>query len=92
VRDGYSLEDITGKLNRAGFSRVTAKYTYGVPGSISWRLSMKYPVKMLNVSYLFFIILPFYYIIVFPLSLILNFFDLCIEHKRGTGLLVTARK
>jgi SAM-dependent methyltransferase len=92
VRDGYSIEEITAKLNRAGFSRVTAKYTYGFPGSISWRLSMKYPVKMLNMSYLFFIILPFYYIIVFPFSLILNFFDLCIEHKSGTGLLVTARK
>lgn len=92
VRDGYSVEDITDKLKRAGFGQVTTKYTYGVPGSISWRLSMKYPIKMLNISYLFFILLPFYYLVAFPLSLILNFFDLCIEHKRGTGLLVIARK
>ena len=53
---------------------------------------MKYPIKMLNISYLFFILLPFYYLVAFPLSLILNFFDLYIEHKRGTGLLVIARK
>jgi len=92
VRDGYGIKDITDKLNRAGFSKVEAQYTYGKPGSISWRLSMKYPVKMLNVSYLFFIILPFYYLIFFPISIILNIFDLNITHKTGTGLLVTARK
>lgn len=92
VRDGYSIKDITEKLTRAGFSKVEAGYTYGKPGSISWRLSMKYPVKMLNISYLFFIILPFYYLIFFPVSIILNIFDLNITHKTGTGLLVIARK
>jgi SAM-dependent methyltransferase len=92
VRDGYSIKDITEKLTQAGFSKVEAGYTYGKPGSISWRLSMKYPVKMLNVSYLFFILLPFYYLVFFPISIILNIFDLGITHKTGTGLLVTARK
>jgi SAM-dependent methyltransferase len=92
VRDGYSIEDITKKLFLAGFKNIEAGYTYGKPGNISWRLSMKYPVKMLNVSYLFFIILPFYYLISFPVSIILNIFDLRITHKTGTGLLVSARK
>ena len=92
VRDGYSIKDITEKLTRAGFSSVEAGYTYGKPGNISWRLSMKYPIKMLNISYFFFLILPFYYLIFFPLSVILNIFDLNITHKSGTGLLVTARK
>lgn len=92
VRDGYSIKDITGKLSLAGFRNIEAGYTYGKPGNISWRLSMKYPIKMLNVSYLFFIILPFYYLIFFPVSVILNIFDLRLTHKTGTGLLVTARK
>ncbi len=92
VRDGYSIKDITGKLSLAGFRYIEAGYTYGKPGNISWRLSMKYPIKMLNVSYLFFIILPFYYLIFFPVSVILNIFDLRLTHKTGTGLLVTARK
>jgi len=92
VRDGYSIKDITEKLSLAGFRNIEAGYTYGKPGNISWRLSMKYPVKMLNVSYLFFIILPFYYMIFFPVSIILNIFDLHLTHKTGTGLLVTARK
>jgi len=92
VRDGYSIKDITDKLTLAGFKNIEAGYTYGKPGNISWRLSMKYPVKMLNTSYLFFIILPFYYLIFFPVSLVLNIFDLRLTHKTGTGLLVTARK
>ncbi|MDP3003682.1 MAG: class I SAM-dependent methyltransferase [Bacteroidales bacterium] len=92
VRDGYSIKDITEKLSLAGFRYIEAGYTYGKPGNISWRLSMKYPIKMLNVSYLFFIILPFYYLIFFPVSVILNIFDLRLTHKTGTGLLVTARK
>ncbi|MFA5818475.1 MAG: class I SAM-dependent methyltransferase [Bacteroidales bacterium] len=92
VRDGYSIKDLTGKLSLAGFRDIEAGYTYGKPGNISWLLSMKYPIKMLNVSYLFFIILPFYYLIFFPVSVILNIFDLRLTHKTGTGLLVTARK
>jgi len=92
VRDGYSIDDITGKLKMAGFRDITTGYTYGRPGNISWRLSMKYPIRMLNISYLFFLILPFYYLIFFPVSIILNIFDISISHKTGTGLLVTARK
>jgi SAM-dependent methyltransferase len=92
VRDGYNAGEIAEKLTRAGFRSMETEYTYGWPGSISWRLTMKYPVKMLNASYLFFIILPFYYLVFFPVSVILNFFDLCMYHKSGTGLLVVARK
>jgi SAM-dependent methyltransferase len=92
VRDGYGMDEIREKLMRSGFSNIETKYTYGKPGSISWRLSMKYPVTMLNKSYLFFIILPFYYMIFFPVSIILNIFDVNMMHKTGTGLLVTARK
>jgi SAM-dependent methyltransferase len=92
VRDGYSISEITEKLSIAGFRNIEAAYTYGKPGNISWRLSMKYPIKLLNISYLFFIILPFYYALVFPVSVILNIFDVRLKHKTGTGLLVTARK
>lgn len=92
VRNGYGTGEISEKLGIAGFSDIEVRYTYGRPGNISWRLTMKYPVKMLNISYIFFIILPFYYLVIMPVSLILNIFDLWINHKKGTGLLVTARK
>ena len=92
VRVGYGKEEITSKLLKAGFSRITVKYTYGKAGSISWILSMKFPVKLLNISYFFFILLPLYYIIFFPISFVLNIIDLYSDHKTGTGLLVTAEK
>lgn len=92
VRDGYGVGDIREKLEKAGFRKVSAEYTYGVPGSVSWKLSMKYPIKMLNISYLFFIILPIWYLLFFPVSLLLNFLDVSLKHKEGTGLLVTATK
>jgi SAM-dependent methyltransferase len=92
VRNGYGVTEITEKLAAAGFRNIKVSFTYGKPGNISWRLSMKYPVKMLNASYLFFIVLPFYYLIFFPVSVILNIFDLHIRHKSGTGLLVIAIK
>lgn len=92
VRNGYGFDEITVKLKRAGFKDVRVSYTYGFAGSLSWKLSMKYPVKLLNVSYLFFIILPVYYLVFFPLAIILNFLDLWIVHKKGTGLLVIAEK
>ena len=92
VRNGYGIGEITEKLTSAGFRNIKATYTYGKPGNISWHISIKYPVRMLNISRLFFIILPFYYMIFFPVSVILNIFDLNLIHKTGTGLLVMAEK
>jgi SAM-dependent methyltransferase len=92
VRDGYNIREIQDKLKLAGFSTTTAWYNYGKPGQVSWRLSMKYPIIMLNASRLFFIILPIYYLIAFPFSLILNYLDLNLTHKSGTGLIVKAWK
>ncbi len=92
VRDGYNIGEIESKLLSAGFSRVDARYSYGTPGKISWKLSMKYPILMLGASKLFFIILPFYYLIFYPIALVLNFFDLGLKHKSGTGLIVKAWK
>ena len=43
VRDGYNIADIEGKLKSVGFSKVEAGYSYGTPGKISWKLSMKIP-------------------------------------------------
>jgi len=92
VRDGYNIEEIKDKLLTAGFSRVNARYQYGNAGKISWNLSMKYPIKLLGVSKLFFIIIPFYYLIAYPVSALLNWMDVSSEHKTGTGLIVTAYK
>lgn len=92
VRDGYSLTEIREKLKRAGFTKIQARYQYGAPGKISWKLSMKIPILLINASKIFFIVLPFYYLITFPFCMILNFLDVRMNHKSGTGLIVKAWK
>ncbi len=92
VRDGYNIKEIEDKLRSAGFTKVEARYQYGAPGKISWRLSMKYPILMLGATKLFFIILPFYYIIAYPISWALNWLDVSMKHPTGTGLIVKAWK
>ncbi len=92
VRDGYGINDIMQKLQRAGFSNIEARYSYGFPGSLSWKFSMKYPILMLGKSRLFFIFLPFYYLVTFPFCIVLNYLDVIFRHKSGTGLLVKAYK
>ncbi len=92
VRDGYNINEIEEKLKKAGFSKVRAKYSYGTPGKISWKLSMKYPIIMLNTSRLFFILLPFYFLLTYPLAYLLNYIDVAARHRTGTGLIVNAWK
>jgi len=92
VRDGYNKLEIQEKLAGAGFERTAARYQYGRPGRLSWKLSMKYPIKMLGISKIFFLILPFYYLAVFPFCLLLNLADLRTQHSSGTGLIVKAWK
>jgi hypothetical protein len=92
VRNGYGKAEIEQKLARAGFGRVETRYTYGWPGKISWKLTMKFPLKLLAVSKILMVLLPFYYLIVMPPSLVLNWLDTKISHNEGTGLLVKTIK
>ena len=92
VRDGYNIQEIQDKLRTAGFSKIEARYQYGSPGKISWRLSMKYPIQVLGVSKLFFLIVPFYYLITYPIAYLLNWLDVSQNHPTGTGLIVKAWK
>ena len=92
ARNGYSVDDITRKLKSAGFHLEKVTYTYGPIGSAAWRLGIKYPMLMLNRSKLYFIFLPFYYILTLWLTLLLMYADYKFTNTRGTGLLVVAVK
>lgn len=92
VRDGYGVEEIEEKLRTAGFSQVDVRYSYGRPGKLSWKLSMKFPIRVANVSKLFLLLLPFYYVLVYPFCFLLNMADVRRIHKTGTGLIVKAQK
>ncbi|MEI8046863.1 MAG: class I SAM-dependent methyltransferase [Bacteroidota bacterium] len=92
VRDGYNINEIQEKLKLAGFKRTEARYQYGKSGQLSWRLSMKYPILALGKTKLLFILLPFYYLVTFPVCMVLNYLDATQAHKTGTGLVVKAWK
>ena len=72
VRDGYNKKEIEEKLKAAGFKDIETRYAYGTPGKLSWKLSMKYPIQLLGTSKLFYAVLPFYYVAVFPFMIFLN--------------------
>lgn len=92
VRQGYDAGEIKSKLESVGFKNVKVKYTYGKWGSLSWRLMVKVPILLLGKSFAFAIILPFYYLLVFPLGIFLMWLDKKVKNAIGTGLIVTAMK
>ena len=92
VRNGYNIDEMKNKLAQSGFRKSEIKYSYGTPGKISWKLSMKYPIQLAGVSKIFLLILPLYFVIVYPFAFVLNFFDVRINHLTGTGLIVKAWK
>ena len=91
-RDGYSKEDLESKLHPLGFSTYQAKYSYGYWGDKAWRLGIKLPIIMVNLSKLFLIILPLYYMVTFPFTFIMMLIDYKSNNKVGSGINFIARK
>lgn len=92
ARDGYSVSDMHEKLQSVGFENILISFTYGMAGNISWKLSVKYPILILNKSMFFMLLLPFYYALTGLPILFLHQLDTMIQWKKGTGLLVRAQK
>lgn len=92
ARNGYNEGEMRKKLESAGFTVEYVRYTYGRFGSAAWRLGIKIPMQLLNVSKAFFVILPFYYILALPIVLPLMALDVLLVNKKGTGLNVLALK
>jgi 2-polyprenyl-3-methyl-5-hydroxy-6-metoxy-1,4-benzoquinol methylase len=92
ARNGYGKEEICSKLEDAGFKVEKIQYTYGPYGTAAWRLGIKYPLLMLNVSKIFFVILPLYYCITLPFIMLMMWLDYVTHNETGTGLNVLAKK
>ena len=92
ARNGYGADEIQKKLESAGFKVESIRYTYGRWGNRYWKIGIKYPMQMLNISKILFIVIPFYYIIALPLILPMMWLDYNAENKAGTGLNVLAKK
>lgn len=92
ARSGYSKEELGSKLQSSGFEIYKFTYTYGFWGNIAWRLGIKYPMLMLNSSKVFFLILPFYYLLTLPFTFIFMAADFYAVKKTGSGINLIARK
>ncbi len=92
ARDGYSSEDLEEKLKPIGFSVYRSRYTYGFWGDKAWRLGIKYPIILVNISKLFLILLPFYFLITMPFTLAMMYVDYLIKNKVGSGITYIAKK
>ena len=90
VRPGYSKEKIISKLESTGFRIVSFDYSYGKWGHIAWLLTMKYPMRLLGISKLFFLLLPFYYLLFYPFSALFMLCDQNMNNKTGTGVIAVA--
>ncbi|MFA7359528.1 MAG: methyltransferase domain-containing protein [Candidatus Kapaibacterium sp.] len=92
ARNGYSKEDITAKLERAGLKVTNFKYTYGKYGTISWRFGIKYPILIAGVSKILILLLPLYYLFTLWFVLIFMWLDTKTDNEAGTGIVVVAQK
>jgi len=92
ARTGYSKEDFESKLHPIGYTTYQSKYTYGFWGDKAWRIGIKYPMLLLNLSKLFFLILPFYYLLTFPFFITMMYLDFYSENKIGSGINFIALK
>lgn len=86
ARDGYSKEDLEEKLNPLGFETYKSRYTYGFWGDKAWRLGIKYPIVMVNISKVLLLLLPFYFLITFPFTFIMMLIDYKSKNKVGSGI------
>lgn len=92
ARVGYSDTELKEKLSSVGFKEFYFKYSYGFWGDKAWRLIIKFPMLLLNISKLFFLVLPVYFLITFPFALIMMLLDYKMNNKVGTGITFAAKK
>ncbi|MHB1688173.1 MAG: class I SAM-dependent methyltransferase [Ignavibacteriaceae bacterium] len=92
AREGYSFNDLETKLEPLGFKVYRSRYTYGKWGDKAWRLGIKYPIQMVNISKLFLIVLPLYYLFTSPFTLIMMCIDYSGNNEIGAGINFVVRK
>ncbi len=89
VRPGYNKQELEDKLRLAGFNIHKSIYTYGLFGSLAWKLLMKKPLQMMANKKRW--LIPFYYLLVYPWAELMMQIDLRLINRNGTGLLVVAQ-
>lgn len=93
ARTGYSKNEIEEKLMIAELMPEITQYTYGKWGRRAWKLSIKWPMILLNKFKLFALIpLLFYYPVILPWVIFMNFADLFFGNESGNGIYSLAKR
>lgn len=92
VRPGYNKLELEQKLENCGFEALSSRYSYGFWGALSWRLLLKYPLKMYSQSRYSMPLIAVYYLLVFIPARLMMLMDLTGVNNSGTGIIIEARK
>jgi SAM-dependent methyltransferase len=92
ARVGYSNEELEEKLSKSGFTNFHHRYTYGFWGDKAWRLGIKIPMLIVNVSKIFLLLLPVYFLFTLPFTFIMMMIDYLTVNEKGSGINFTAEK
>jgi SAM-dependent methyltransferase len=92
VRPGYAMKDLIGKLKQTGFEILISEYSYGRWGRISWKLGIKLPLLLVSYSKLLLLLLPIYYLCLYPIIYLLMLVDISSSNKTGNGIIIVAEK
>lgn len=92
VRDGYGPDEIRGKLAEAGLRTESVTWTYGPVGSLAWRLLIRWPIALLGRSMAFLPVVALWYVVAFPVGMLMHAMDVAVDNEEGTGIVVVACK
>jgi len=92
VNHRYNNLEIKKMLRELGYKSIKAHYAYGASGRLSTLIGVSFPKYLLRKSKGFLYLLPFYYLICYPLVFVLNSIDTYFVHLSGSELVVRAYK
>lgn len=92
ARDGYSEDDFHKKLEPIGYEIEKIVFSYGFWGDKAWRLGIKTPMMLMNISKAFLVLLPFYFLLTFPFTLAMMWIDTKKDNPKGSGISMLAKK
>jgi SAM-dependent methyltransferase len=88
----YNNFDLKKLLRDAGFKQCKAHYSYGISGRLSTFLGLGLPNHLLRRHDGYLYILPLYFLLIYPITIVLNAIDTYIGHSEGAEVVAVATK
>ena len=92
VRPGYCKADLEVRLKSVGFSIQKSIYSYGKWGALSWRLIIRYPLALQAKSRFFLLLMPLWYLSLYPLAAVMMHWDMKMHNAEGNGIILVCKK